>query len=153
MPLLPAVFAEELDKFGNPSTPGFAPPADAVDAAAKHAHAFRVYMATLANPIVPPQAHDVAEAAMQAALLGQDAPPPAGIAAINAGYSAYVGAIALAAAATGQVTATPQSPPGPIPAFVVPTNGMGSIAYAGGVHLWVLQGKTSIPPAPPAPWS
>lgn len=152
MPLLPTVFANELDKFGNPDSPLFEKgPANATEAAVLHAAAFSTFMSGLVLPTaIPPGTHDTARAAMETALLGQDAVPPAGIAVINAAYLAYLGVIIAAVAPSGYVVATPPVPPGPIVAPVPPSSG--SLAYATIVQLWCVAVTGSIPPAPPTPW-
>ena len=153
MVLLPNIFADELDKFGNQASPIFvAGPTDEADAARKHAAAFATYMRLLTTvPPVLPVAHDAAQAVMETALLGQALPPPAGIAVINAAYLGYVTAIGLALASSGYVVAVPPTPPGPI--LVPPPPGSGALAYATIVHAWVIKISGSIPPAPPAPWA
>lgn len=153
MALLPNIFADELDKFGNPDSPIFvAGPADEADAAVKHAAAFSTYMRLLTTvpPVLPP-VHDAAQAVMQTALVGQALPAPASAPVINAAYLGYTAAISAALALSGYVTAVPGLAPGPI--LVPPPPGSGSLAYAAIVHAWVIKITGSVPPAPPAPWA
>lgn len=153
MPLIAQAFADALDTFANPTAPGFvAGPTNAVDAAIKHAAAFREFMTGLVT--VPPvlmTTHLLAESVMAATLAGQALPPPAGIAAVNAGYTAYAATVIAALAASGYAVVTPPTPPGPI--TTPPPPGLGSLAYAAIVFAWLVRITGSVPPLPAAPWA
>lgn len=153
MPLIPTIFADELDKFGNPDSPLFeGGPESEAEAVVLHAAAFSTYMRGLLT--VPPPAppiHDAAQAAMQAALVGQSLPAPAAVPVLNAAYLTYASTVVAGLAAQGWVVATPPTPPGPLTAPIPP--GFGSLAYALVVDTWLRLVTGSIPPVPPAPWA
>jgi hypothetical protein len=131
------------------------PTTDSAAARRNHAAAFRTYMNGLVTvPPVLPIAHDAAEAAMAAALVGQELLPPSSIAAINAGYLAYVATILAALAASPGapwIVAVPPSPQGPISPGVETSN-ITADSFADLVHFWVTQIRGSVPPVPPTNW-
>lgn len=125
---------------------------NALAAQQNHAAAFRSYMSGLTTvPPVNPAAHGLAEAAMSAALVGQNLPPPFGISAINAGYYAYVTTILATLATQAWIVSIPPLPPGPITASAF-SGGASIEDYANLVHGWVTAVSGSLPPAPPTPW-
>lgn len=125
---------------------------DVLAAQQNHAAAFRSYMEGLTTaPAVLPVAHDLAEAAMTAALTGQHLPPPTGISAINAGYYAYVTTILASLATQAWIVTIPPLPPGPIDLDSL--SGSFTVEdYADVVHRWVTAVQGSLPPAPPVAW-
>lgn len=144
MVLLAANFSQALQDL--PATTNI------LEAQLNHAAAFRRYMEGLSTvPPVLPAAHTLAEAAMVVALTGQHLPPPTGIAAINAGYYAYVTTILASLAAQAWIVTVPPLPPGPISLGAL--SGSFTIEdYADLVHAWVTGVKGSVPPTVPAPW-
>ena len=142
MPLNPTTLADALTTFGTTN--------DVADARARHAAAFREYMSGLVitPPAVPAQ-HDAAKLAMESALVGQEQPAPVGLAAVNAGYLAYVTTLIASFGGTW-IPAIPPLPPGPFPA--APPIGFGASAYAQQVHNWVARISGGPPTSPPTNW-
>jgi hypothetical protein len=147
MPISPVVLAIELQSM--PLTTSL------LTAQQEHAAAFKRYMLGLVTvPLVLPAAHDAAEIAMTAALVGQNEPPPIGAQAVNNGYLAYVTAIvtALVAQSGGTWALTiPPAPTGPLVSSSYPPN-FGATAYAQLVHQWVVAIAGGTPLTGPAFW-
>lgn len=149
MPLVPAVLQMRLSAFLDPSYAGFTgSPTSEVAAAAAWAGAFRAYMESLAiPPPVNPMRHVLAEKAMQGALAGMSVPGQ-GLVALQRGFVAYAGVIALNSSPIAV-------PPPPLVLSVFPPTPSATAVVSSIVSTiaaWIITGTFTIPPAPPVPW-
>lgn len=105
MPLDSSVAVTEVRKISDPTHPAHVWPSSAGAAATRWAAAVRAYFDGLAAPALVPGTLDLAEAALAAAF-----DPSAGIAGLQAGLSAFAGAV-VAGIAPGLVATPPPAPP------------------------------------------
>lgn len=150
MPLNPATLADaltELYDFVHAATGPI--PADVL--AQKWTDAFQKYMTEAVNPTANPAALAAGASAMQPVLSATILrPPPAGLAALTAGLTAFATAFALL---TAPFISTPPPAPLPPPPAVPGPSPIAAAAMAATIHTWAITGTASIPPAPPILWA
>lgn len=150
MPLNPATLSSELlDLFDFVAEAEDPPTAD--ELAGRWADAFGAYLQEAMNPAFNSGAIEAGKAALRSTLAATIMdPPPAGLAALTAGLTAFC---AATTALVLPFVSIPPPAPLPTPSGSPAPASAAAAALAATIHTWVITGTASVPPAPPAPWT